>query len=158
MENKYCQHCQTWSNRAITVDAVVFRQIDGVEHILLVKRGHEPEKGKWALPGGYLDWDENAAQGAIRELKEETGLTATSCFFNNVFHFPTRDIKQNVAISYMMSADGEAVAGDDAEEVVWVPASELVPYENDWNLAFDHYFIIGEAIIKWEWIQEKLFT
>lgn len=146
MKNKYCKHCDSWTGRAVTVDAVVFRRIDKTDYILLIKRGNEPEKGKWALPGGYIDWDENAAQGAIRELKEETGLVANSVFFNNVFHFPDRDIKQNIAISFIMTVEGEPVASDDAAEVKWVDIRKLISYKDNRNLAFDHYFIIGEAI------------
>ena len=59
---------------AVTTDCVVFG-IDGNSiKVLLIERGNEPFKGCWAFPGGFLNMDENAEQGAIRELKEETGL------------------------------------------------------------------------------------
>ena len=51
------------------MDAVGVR--DG--KVLLIKRGNEPDKGKWALPGGLLDWDESASTAVLRELAEEAG-------------------------------------------------------------------------------------
>ncbi|MBO7636242.1 MAG: NUDIX hydrolase, partial [Paludibacteraceae bacterium] len=60
---------------AVTTDCVIF-SFDGNDlKVLLIERGNEPYKGYWAFPGGFLNMDENAEQGALRELQEETGLT-----------------------------------------------------------------------------------
>ena len=58
----------------MTTDCVVFRLENGTLKTPLIERGNEPYKGFWAFPGGFLNMDENAEQGALRELEEETGL------------------------------------------------------------------------------------
>ena len=59
---------------AVTADAVVFG-FDGKSlNLLLINRGIEPYKGSWALPGGFININETAEDGALRELKEETGV------------------------------------------------------------------------------------
>lgn len=70
---------------SVTADCVVFG-FDGVNlMILLVERGHEPYKGKWAFPGGFINIDESAESGALRELKEETGIIR--CGYKSVLCF-----------------------------------------------------------------------
>ena len=70
-ENKYCYK---YPHPAVTTDCVIFG-FDGERlQVLLVERGIEPYKGRWAFPGGFLKMDETAEEGALRELKEETGL------------------------------------------------------------------------------------
>jgi len=59
---------------ALTVDAIVRVKNEGSTHILLVERGKDPFKNKWALPGGFLEIGETLEQACIRELQEETGL------------------------------------------------------------------------------------
>ena len=61
---------------AVTADCVVITR-ENEPKVLLIERGHEPFKGCWAFPGGFLDMDETTEQCAIRELKEETGLKIT---------------------------------------------------------------------------------
>ena len=58
----------------VTVDAVVFRFVGSKVQVLLIQRGNEPYKGKWALPGGFVDMDEELEDAVVRELAEETGL------------------------------------------------------------------------------------
>ena len=61
---------------AVTADCVVIGSAaDSSRYVLLIQRGNEPYKGCWALPGGFMDMDETLEQCALRELKEETGLT-----------------------------------------------------------------------------------
>ena len=65
---------------SVTTDCVVFGY-DGFRlNVLLVERGREPHKGKWAFPGGFLEIDEAAEDGALRELYEETGSSACVMF------------------------------------------------------------------------------
>lgn len=60
---------------SVTTDCVIFG-FDGTKlQMLLIERGIEPYKGRWAFPGGFLHPDETAEEGALRELQEETGLT-----------------------------------------------------------------------------------
>ena len=59
---------------AVTADAVVFGFDSKSLNLLLINRGIEPYKGSWALPGGFINMNETAEDGALRELKEETGV------------------------------------------------------------------------------------
>ena len=71
MENQYCYK---YPRPALTTDQVIFGFGEGELRVLLIRRGNEPFKGKWALPGGFMDMDEDAETCARRELEEETGL------------------------------------------------------------------------------------
>ena len=57
---------------AVTVDACLFTILDDQLKILLIKRGLDPYKGDWALPGGFVQIDENLDQAVQRELEEES--------------------------------------------------------------------------------------
>jgi len=59
----------------VTVDAVVFSLSGEKTQVLLVNRGRDPYKGKWAVPGGFVEMDEELEDAIARELQEETGLT-----------------------------------------------------------------------------------
>ena len=72
-ENKFCYN---YPHPSVTTDCVIFG-FDGTKlRVLLVQRGIEPYKGRWAFPGGFMKIDESAEQCALRELREETGLEA----------------------------------------------------------------------------------
>ena len=98
---------------------------------LVVKRGKEPSKGLWALPGGSQEFGETLEQAAIRELKEETGLVALSASFLTILEpmrtDETGEIISHYVLAVFVSNDtkGEALAADDAEEVRWVSLEEL---------------------------------
>ena len=86
-----------YEHMAVTTDCVIFTYEDWKLKVLLVKRGGEPFKGKWAFPGGFLHMDETAEEGAYRELREED---KNAC----MLHAPesgamTRLIRENVACS-----------------------------------------------------------
>ena len=73
MEDK--MYSYKYPHPSVTTDCVIFG-FDGTKlQILLVERGIDPYKGKWAFPGGFIKMDESCEEGALRELKEETGLT-----------------------------------------------------------------------------------
>lgn len=125
-----CPHCGRYDNRGISVDAVVVHK----NEILLIKRGVEPDKGKWGTPGGYVGWDESAEEAVVRELKEETGLVAKSLRFLTVSSSPKRHPKQVITIAYVVEVEQpNAKKGDDADDVRWFPLSTL-----PCPLAFDH--------------------
>jgi 8-oxo-dGTP diphosphatase len=133
-----CPSCGNYNNRGISIDAFIIKN----DSILLIKRGVEPDKGKWATPGGYIDWDESAEEALVREVKEETGLIVKKCEFFKVYSSPSRHPKQVITLVYIVEVeDVEAKKGDDAVEVKWFPITSLPT-----PLAFDHEENIKQVI------------
>lgn len=132
-----CSDCGRYDNRGVSVDAVIQR----AGKLLLIKRGSEPFKGFWALPGGFVGWDETVEQAVAREVAEETTLTATRTTQMPVLSDPARHPRQVINIPFIVEAEGQPVAGDDALEVAWFGWEEL-PSE----LAFDHEQIVLAAL------------
>ena len=65
------KYCYKYPHPSVTTDCVIFG-FDGTKlRVLLVQRGIEPYKGRWAFPGGFMQMDESAEEGALRELQEE---------------------------------------------------------------------------------------
>ena len=129
----------------LTADCVVVRS--GSE-VLLVRRGGEPFKGCWALPGGFMEMDETIEHCAVRELEEETGLRFAEQDLRliGVYSALGRDPRgRTVTAAFRVESgerrteSGEPVAGDDAAEVRWWPLAALPP------LAFDHADIVADA-------------
>ena len=82
-------YCYRYPHPAVTTDCVVFGY-DGLRlNVLLIERGGEPYQGCWAFPGGFLNIDEDAPDGARRELLEETGLEVTNIEQLGAFATPT---------------------------------------------------------------------
>ena len=130
----------------VTTDTVIFKKIDGLYHILFIKRKNDPDKGKWALPGGFVDEGEDLPDAAARELQEETGLVVNNLEQLAAFGKPGRDPRQHtVSIVYAGFADdnAEAVGADDAEEAEWFSVKSLP------ELAFDHAEIVTLALEKY---------
>jgi 8-oxo-dGTP diphosphatase len=109
--------------------------------ILLVKRGREPFKGQWALPGGRIDEGETAEDCLKREMKEETGLEVEPVRLVGIYSDPKRDPRGIIAAAYLVRRiDGELRAGDDAEEARWFEIDALPP------LCTDHPKIVEDAL------------
>lgn len=124
----------------LTADCIVMRG----DEVLLVRRGREPYKGCWALPGGFMEMDETIERCAVRELQEETGIEVGQGQLRlvGVFSAPGRDPRgRTVTAAYAVEvpAGTEAIAGDDAADVRWWPLVQLPP------LAFDHAAIIARS-------------
>lgn len=127
---------------AVTTDCVIFGY-DGKElKVLLIERGIEPFKGCWAFPGGFLNMDEDALDGARRELKEETGLENAFIEQFHTFSAPGRDPRGRVITiaHYALVKIQEVEGGDDAAQARWFPIGEVPP------LAFDHDRILRMAM------------
>ena len=126
---------------AVTTDCVVFG-FDGHQlNILLIERGGEPYKGRWAFPGGFMRIDETAEQGAMRELSEETGMKLKYLKQFNTFTDVHRDPRERVITIafYALARKSDVQGGDDAAKAQWFPLDEVPP------LAFDHDYILRKA-------------
>lgn len=127
---------------AVTTDCVVFTKEEEPK-VLLIQRGNEPYKGCWAFPGGFMNMEETAEECAVRELKEETGLTVNRIRQIGAYSKVDRDPRgRTVSIAYLAIVDAPtAVSGmDDAAKAAWFPLSSLP------DLAFDHQDIMTDAI------------
>lgn len=138
------KYCYEYPRPSVTVDIVLFRrgEDDQIE-VLLIERARDPFKGKWALPGGFVDKDESLEAAAARELKEETGLARIR--FNQLAAFgdPGRDPRGHtvsVAFTALLKGRYEAKASDDAADARWHSALRPPP------LAFDHRKILRIAL------------
>ena len=127
---------------AVTTDCVILTFHEDKLKILLIRRGIEPYKGQWALPGGFLRMDESAEEGAYRELQEETGVTGCRIKQFHTFSAPDRDPRERVITIafYALMKWQKATGADDAEFADWIPVDRLPP------LAFDHHDIIRQAM------------
>lgn len=138
MMNKYSYE---YPRPAFTVDVIVLRWRKQKLEALLIKRAKEPFEGKLALPGGFVDQEESPRDAAVRECLEETtvSINPKKLIEVGVFGAPRRDPRAwTVSITYiaLLPSDTEAVAGDDAREVLWLPWRELISEQHP--LAFDH--------------------
>ena len=100
---------------------------DGAGRLLLIQRGHEPETGRWSLPGGRIEPGESDEQAVVRETREETGLRVTCGALVGSVERPglggaVVDIRDYVAIV----TGGTLAAGDDAADARWVSPTDLV--------------------------------
>jgi 8-oxo-dGTP diphosphatase len=136
-------YCYTHPHPAVTTDSAVFTIRDDALHLLLIRRGKPPFAGTWALPGGFLDIDEDLQTCAERELVEETGLTGLYleqlCTFGTVDRDPRERV---ISVAYLALAPvGElrVQAGDDAADARWFRLDALPA------LAFDHAEIVAMA-------------
>ena len=131
---------------AVTTDCVIFG-FDGTElKVLLVERGRDPFKGRWALPGGFMKMDESLEECARRELKEETNVSNVYLeelgAYSSVNRDPRGRVVTVVYIALVRPVDFEVIGGDDADSAAWFPVSDVPP------LAFDHDKILSDARVR----------
>jgi 8-oxo-dGTP diphosphatase len=134
-----------WPRPMVTVDAVIFAVTPGAIKLLLIKRGHEPFKGQWSIPGGFIGMDEELDDAVARELQEETGLTGIHLEQLHTFGKPGRDPRgRQITVVYMgIIKEGldRIKAGDDAAQAQWFDINNLPP-----NMAFDHNLVANFAV------------
>lgn len=130
----------------LTTDIVLFsKNRNGELQILLIQRKNPPFKDCWALPGGFVDPDEDLHPCALRELQEETGVKLEDLKQLGAYGDPKRDERGRVvtvAFWADLKKEVEVFAADDAKNARWYIISELP------GLAFDHDRIIQDAINK----------
>lgn len=137
--NEPCPHCGRFANRGVTIDAIIIND----DKVLLIKRGVEPFKGYWGLPGGYVGWDETIADAVKREVKEELDASVVSVKELGIYSDPSRHPRQCVDVPHYVEIEGEPKAGDDAQEFKYFSLNEL-PEE----MAFDHKQLIHDYLAK----------
>ena len=140
MEEMYCYR---YPRPAVTTDCVIFG-FDGEKlSVLLIQRGNEPFKGAWAFPGGFLDMDETAETGALRELEEETGMKDVFVEQFHTFSAVERDPRgRTITVAFYALVDSgkyKVKGNDDAVAACWYPVDDLP------LLAFDHREIFERA-------------
>jgi 8-oxo-dGTP diphosphatase len=129
----------------VTVDAVILYKNNCEYQVMLIKRNNPPYQGMWALPGGFVDMDEDLMDAVKREVLEETGICIDHFHQLAAYGTPGRDPRgRNIAVVYytIVGEKLEAIAGDDAGEASWYLLENLP------ELAFDHQQIIEDAIKK----------
>ncbi|MFC6881246.1 NUDIX hydrolase [Actinomadura yumaensis] len=151
---------------SVTVDVVALTIRDGDLHVLLVRRGSAPYAGMWALPGGFVRGvrdAEDLPDAAVRELAEETGLSAKDGVLGRVhleqlgtYGAPGRDPRMRViSVAYLAFAPElpDPEAGGDAADAAWVPLAALGLTEaaeqrpgTTRRLAFDHARILADGL------------
>ena len=137
---------------AVTVDIILFVFQQEQLRVLLIRRANDPYKGKWALPGGFVDEQEDLYDAALRELKEETNVT--NVYLEQLYTFgqPGRDPRARViTVAYFALLSAEEVAqqevhgASDAGEARWWNIYDLP------DLAFDHQEILDYALQRLRW-------
>ncbi|MBN1924367.1 MAG: NUDIX hydrolase [Prolixibacteraceae bacterium] len=131
--------CYKYPRPALTTDAIIIANEKGKKYILLIERGIEPFMGMWALPGGFIEMDEELDEACARELKEETGIEGLHLELFTCVGTIGRDPRGRT-ISVIFSATIPeripVASGDDAARAKWFLVENLP------ELAFDHSLII----------------
>jgi 8-oxo-dGTP diphosphatase len=134
----------------LAADVVLFTKQGGVLAILLVRRGKEPFRGALALPGGFVEQGERAADAAVRELGEEAGIVMRRDRLKRFGLYNARDRDPRGAIEsvafhgYLAGAPAPKEGGD-AAAARWVGLAEF--FDVNATVAFDHRDIVSDAIL-----------
>ncbi|HEV8224724.1 MAG TPA: NUDIX hydrolase [Rubrobacteraceae bacterium] len=109
--------------------------------VVLIRRGSEPFKGKWALPGGFVEVGETVEEAAERETAEETSLVVEVARLVGVYSDPERDPRgHNVSVAFLVRVfSGQLAAASDAAEIAVLDPASV-------ELAFDHSKIVEDAL------------
>ncbi len=131
------------SRPAVTTNVVVFTLRDDKLKLLLVRRRSDPYKGMWALPGGYVEADEDLDDSAMRALEDSTGVAGVYLEQLYTFGTPDRDPRgRSISVAYYALVPSERLqlrTASDSEAIGWFALDELEP------LAFDHNEMVQVA-------------
>ncbi len=135
---------------AVAVDLAIFTIRDGALAVLLIERGEDPYAGAWALPGGFVEPNEDAETAAWRELHEETGVARFAGHLEQLktYSAPDRDPRMRVvSVAHVAFAPDLPApeAGSDATTARWWVAADLLDADDRPGLAFDHAQILADA-------------
>ena len=126
---------------AVAADVVVIAAFPDGPRVLLIRRANPPPG--WAIPGGFIEPDEDLPDAARRELVEETGVTAVTLAQIGAYGRPDRDPRgRTISVVYgaVLDRPPRARAADDAAAARWFPVNALPD-----DLAFDHAHILRDA-------------
>jgi ADP-ribose pyrophosphatase YjhB (NUDIX family) len=119
-----------WPKPSVAADIAVFAYGEGRLYLLLVERGNYPYKGNWALPGGFINMDEDLIETAERELEEETGLKNVYLEQVSMWGKPGRDPRgRTITVLFMALINKEKAkvqAGDDANAAQWFAITNYI--------------------------------
>jgi 8-oxo-dGTP diphosphatase len=130
-------------------DAIVIKKSkDSYDHqILLITRKKETFRGKYAFPGGHIDYGEDPKDACIRELREECGIEGSDPELVDVRGKPDRDPRYHmISIFYLVKVpeDCEIIAGDDADTAKWYNLKEVMEQKD--SFAFDHHDVLVQLL------------
>lgn len=134
-------YCYDYPRPTVTTDALLICK-SPEPMVLLIQRANQPFQGSWALPGGFVDMDEDLETAAARELAEETGINGLQLNQLKTYGSVDRDPRhRTISVVYYAFVDQllEAVGQDDAADAQWFPLGQLP------QMAFDHELILREA-------------
>ncbi|SDR82974.1 ADP-ribose pyrophosphatase YjhB, NUDIX family [Nocardioides scoriae] len=145
----------TYPRIEVSVDVVALTGLEGVLHVLLVRRARAPYAGRWALPGGFLEVDEDLAPAAARELHVETGIALHPDELVQIgtYGAPHRDPRRRiVSVAHLaeLDRDVDPQPGPDAEHAAWVAVRDVLGPEAE-ELAFDHAVILRDGVSSSRW-------
>jgi 8-oxo-dGTP pyrophosphatase MutT (NUDIX family) len=168
-----------WESRSAAAVAVVFGKFKGDIYVLMEKRSQEMDQpGKWCLPCGYFDWDENGWQAITREIYEETSLFLPNYDKNLVNRNKRRPFfvnteitenRQNIALIYGMVFDFKVILpqevflyrNSEIEEIKWVKLNEInglkVAFNHDKRICQAEKYFSKHLLPWWKWLIKKIF-
>lgn len=142
--NQYDQH--SFKSPLVTVDGALFTCHEDALKVLLVERANHPERGKWGLPGGFIDLDQDSCleDSVRRRLQQKTGVVPPYVEQLKTYGGPGRDKRGwSVTVCYSALVSFQACQShlESISDVQWIDFEKL----EDFELAFDHRLLIEEA-------------